>query len=58
MKHVVKFSIYIQVDAADEDEAAEKADTILDEIALLPLDHSDCLLNQLEYEDTIQPEDG
>jgi len=56
MKHYVKFSVYIPVEAEDEDTAYEIAERVLGECAALPADAADSLINLLEYEDTVQDE--
>jgi hypothetical protein len=52
MKFTLKYSLYVTVDAADKDAAEEACRAKLDEIALLPLDHSDCFRQNLEHEHT------
>jgi hypothetical protein len=54
MQHSVKFSVYITVEAEDEDKAYELAEKMLNEYAVLPAEHADALINILEYEDTFQ----
>jgi pyruvate formate-lyase activating enzyme-like uncharacterized protein len=53
MKFTFVYSLYVTVDAPDEDAAEEAVEAKLDEIALLPLDHSDCFRSALEHVDTL-----
>jgi hypothetical protein len=57
MKFTFKYSLYVTVEAPDEDAAEEAVEVKLDERALLPLDHSDCLRSSLEHEDTLYSDD-
>jgi hypothetical protein len=51
MRHLVKFCIYIEVTAEDEDAAYELAEKKLEELS-----REGKLFDLLDYEDTLQPD--